>query len=201
MGVDEKLNQLRQRAQRSIDDRGPSAETAELFSILVKANPRDGVAWFNLGDSLQVMGRLREAAEAFLTARELAPKSRRFGMDARLGMVASKNAAPAEAEKWFRLATSVPECPGWVWLLRAANLMRKESMKLARECLNTARLRGDVDLEEVLLNEALIDLSEGDYEAAAQRADAALKIDSGYEPARHLLALLQGAAEAKLERS
>lgn len=189
---------LRERALRSLEDRGPSAETAELFAVLVKVDPRDGMCWFNLGESLREIGRLREAEQAFHTARELAPKSRRHAMNARLAMVAAVNGSPTEAERWFRLATSDQDCPGWVWLLRASNLMRKESMRLARECLETARLRGDVDLEEVLLNEALIDRSEGDYDAAARRVGEALEIDPNYEPARELLAALQGAAEAKL---
>lgn len=188
---------LRERASRAFDDRGPSAETAELFALLVRVDPRDGLAWFNLGDSLRAIGRLREAEDAFLAARELAPKSNRFIVDARLGMVTSMNASPAKAEKWFRLATAHRECPGWVWLLRASNLMRQESLRLARECLKAAKIRGDVDLDEVLLNEALIDRSEGDYESAARRAAEALEIDPGYEPARVLLAALEGAAEAR----
>jgi tetratricopeptide (TPR) repeat protein len=195
--IPEQLQQLRQRAQRSLENSGPSAETAELFEALVRANPDDGMAWFNLGDALRSIGRLKEAEEALLTARELAPKSHRFTVDARLGMVVSKSGSPADAEKWFRLATSDGECPGWVWVLRAANLIRKESTKLARECLKAAKHRDEVDLEEVLLNEALIERCEGNYEAAARCAEDALKIDPNYEPAQELLVSIRGGAEAK----
>jgi tetratricopeptide (TPR) repeat protein len=193
----QQLEQLRQRAQSSLENSGPSAETAELFEVLVRVDPDDGLAWFNLGDALRSIGRLKEADEALLTARELAPKSHRFTVDARLGMVVSKSGSPADAEKWFRLATSDGECPGWVWVLRAANLIRKESTKLARECLKTAKLRDEVDLQEVLLNEALIELCDGNYEAAARCADEALKIDSNYEPAKELLVAVRGAVEAR----
>ncbi len=198
MEFNEKADELRQLAQRSLDERGLSAGTAELYALLVRWDPRDAVAWFNLGDSLRTIGRLVEAEAAFVTARELAPKSKRYLVDSRLAMVATQNGSPAEAEKRFRLATAHRDCPGWVWLLRAANLIRKESLKLARECLKTARLRGDVDLEEVLLNEALVDRCTGDYEAAVRGARAALEIDPGYEPAKVLLESLQGAADAKL---
>jgi tetratricopeptide (TPR) repeat protein len=170
---------------------------AELFEALVRVNPDDGMAWFSLGDALRSIGRLKEAEEALLTARELAPKSHRFTVDARLGMVVAKSGSPADAEKWFRLATSDSECPGWVWVLRAANLIRKESTKLARECLKAAKLRDEVDLEEVLLNEALIERCEGNYEAAARCAEDALKIDPNYEPAQELLVSIRGAVEAK----
>lgn len=193
----EQLERLRQRAQSSLENSGPSAETAELFEVLVRVDPDDGLAWFNLGDALRSVGRLKEAEEALLTARELAPKSHRFTVDARLGMVLSKSGSPADAEKWFRLATSDGECPGWVWVLRAANLVRNESAKLARECLKAAKLRGEVDLQEVLLNEALIERCEGNYEAAAHCAEEALKIDPNYEPAKLLLVSIQRATEAK----
>ena len=160
-------------------------------------HPSDGLAWLNRGDSLRSIGRFREAEAALLTARELAPKRHLFVVDARLGMLFSESGSPAEAEKWFRLSTSSSECPGWVWLLRAVNLLRMESGKLARECLNAARLRGEVDQEEVLLNEALVDRYLGNYEEAARGAEEALKLDPNYQPAKDLLASLRGAAEAK----
>ncbi|HEY6125894.1 MAG TPA: tetratricopeptide repeat protein [Steroidobacteraceae bacterium] len=193
----ERVAQLRERANKSLEAFGPAAETAELFKELVRLEPGDALAWFNWGDSLRSIGRFQDAKEALLTARELMPKSRLFAVDTRLGMVFSECGPPAEAEKWFRLATSNSECHGWVWLLRADNLMRMESFKLARECLKTARVRGNVDLEEVLLNEALIDRCVGDYEDAAHRAKQALEIDPGYDSAKELLASLRGATEAR----
>jgi tetratricopeptide (TPR) repeat protein len=193
----EQVELVRARAETALGDSGSSAETAELYQLLVRIDPRDGMAWFNLGDALRTIGRLQEAEEALVTARELAPKAHRFTVDARLGMLLTKKGSPAEAEKWFRLATSNSECPGWVWVLRAANLRRKESHRLARECLKTARRRGNFDLEEVLLNEALIDCCEGNYGDAADRAAEALKLDPNYLPAKELLASVQGAAEAR----
>jgi tetratricopeptide (TPR) repeat protein len=191
------IESLRARARSSLETRGPCAEAAELYEALVKVDPRDGLAWLNLGDSLRSVGRFREAEEALLTARELAPTANKFTVDARLGMVLSKRGSPLEAEKWFRLATSSSDCPGWVWVLRAANLTRRESSKLARECLRAAKLRGDVDLEEVLLNEALIDRALGNYQDAIRNAQAALDIDPDYSPARELLSSIRGAADAR----
>jgi tetratricopeptide (TPR) repeat protein len=190
--------ELRARAKKSWDDVGGSAETAELFRVLVRVDPGDGFAWFCWGDSLRAIGRFREAEEALLTSRDLAPKSQLFTVDARLGMLLAKSGSPAEAEKWFRLATSSSECPGWAWVLRAVNLIRMESIKLARECLRAAKLRGDVDLEEVMLNEALIDRYLGNYEDATRGAEGALEIDANYQPARDLLDQLRGAAEARV---
>jgi len=195
MSID--VEQLRARAEKSLDDFGPSAETAELFRVLVRTDPDHALTWYNRGDSLRSIGRFREAQEALLAARELMPKSNLFIVDTRLALVFSKSGSPADAEKWFRLATSSTDCPGWVWLLRADNLMRMESSKLARECLNTARLRGEVDLEELLLNEALIDRYLGNYEEAARGAEEALKLDPDYQPAKDFLESLRGAAAAK----
>ena len=54
-----------------------------------------------------------------------------------------------------------------------------------------------MDLDEVLLNEALIDRCERNYAAAASKAEEALKIDSDYQPARDLLTSIRNAADAK----
>lgn len=184
-------------AREAYETSGPSAIVAEYLRIYVTAVTDDALAWFQYGDSLRVIGRLREAEQALLTARDLAPKERRFAVDARLGMVASKRHAPHQAEKWFRLATSDSECPGWVWCLRGVNLLRMESIKLAQDCLKTALHREEVDRDEVLLNLALAARYMGEYEKAAEYAKEALVIDPNYSSAKELLASIQGAKEAQ----
>jgi tetratricopeptide (TPR) repeat protein len=67
---------VRSRAETALGGSGSSAETAELYQLLVRIDPRDGMAWFNLGDALRTIGRLQESEEALLTAREPAPKAR-----------------------------------------------------------------------------------------------------------------------------
>jgi len=72
------VGQLRARAKQSLENFGASAETAELFKALVRIDPGDGLAWFNLGDSFRSACRFREAEEALLTARQLSSKSHDF---------------------------------------------------------------------------------------------------------------------------
>jgi len=188
--------ELRRRAKESLDAFGPGAATLEFLQLLVRLDTHKATDWFNYGDSLRSVGRLVDAERALLTARELAPEKRRSTVDSRLAMVASRKGAPQDAEHWFQLATEDQECPGWVWVLRAINLIDMEAMQLARECLKTARDRGNVDMDEVLLNEALIERHAGNYEVAAAKARRALDIDKNYQPARQLLESIQGATEA-----
>jgi tetratricopeptide (TPR) repeat protein len=190
--------ELRKRAADSLDAFGPSAAALEFFRLLVQIDTHKAITWFNYGDSLRAVGRLIDAERALLTARELAPERRRFAVDARLAMVASQRGAPGDAEHWFQLATEDEECEGWVWVLRAINLINMEAMPLAKECLKTARERGNVDLDEILLNDALIERHAGNYELSATEARKALEIDKGYQPALQLLEAIRGAIEAKI---
>jgi tetratricopeptide (TPR) repeat protein len=190
--------ELRRRAKESLDALGPSAAALEFFRLLVQIDTHEAISWFNYGDSLRSVGRLIDAERALLNARELAPEKRRFTVDSRLATVASRRGAPQDAEHWFQLATGDEECEGWVWVLRAINLINMEAMPLAKECLKTARERGNVDLDEILLNEALIERHAGNYELAATVARKALDIDPNYHPALQLLESIHGAIEAKV---
>jgi tetratricopeptide (TPR) repeat protein len=196
LGPDDEV-ELRRKAKESLDSFGPSAAALEFLRLLVQLDTHKATSWFNYGDSLRSVGRLIDAKRALLTARELAPSKHHFTIDSRLAMVASKMGAPQDAEHWFQLATEDKECPGWVWVLRAVNLIDMEAMLLAKECLKTARERGNVDLDEVFLNEALIERHAGNYELAASDARKALDVDQNYQPARQLLESIRGAIEAK----
>lgn len=184
-------------AQEAYEQSGPSARVAELLRVYVSVVSDNGLAWFQYGDSLRSIGRYREAEQALLTARDLAPKTRRFAVEARLGMWCSKRDSAQQAEKWFRLATADSGCPGWVWCLRGANLLRMESVRLARDCLKAALAREDVDREEALLNLGLAARRMREYDDAARYAKEALEIDSDYLPARELLDSIEGAKQAR----
>lgn len=190
------VENLLRKAQTAYELSGPSAKVAELLRLYVGVVIDNGLAWFQYGDSLRSIGRFRDAEQALLTARDLAPRARRFAVEARLAMLYSKSESPRQAEKWFRLATSDSDCPGWVWCLRGANLIRMESIRLATDCLSTALARGDVDREEVLLNLGLAARCVGEYEKAAVHAKEALELDPNYSPARDLLDSVEGAIEA-----
>lgn len=193
----EDLENLLRLAQEAYEQSGPSARVAELLRTYVDVVPDNGLAWFQFGDSLRSIGRYREAEQALLTARGLAPRTHRFAVEARLGMLCSKRDSPRQAEKWFRIATSDSDCPGWVWCLRGANLLRMESIRLARDCLKAALDREDVDREEGLLNLGLAARTVREYDDAARYAKEALEIDPGYSPAKELLDSLEGAKQAQ----
>jgi tetratricopeptide (TPR) repeat protein len=72
-----------------------------------------------------------------------------------------------------------------------------ESIKLAKQCLNAALSRDQVDREEVFLNLGLAARCEGDYEAATQFANESLSISQDYAPAMELLSSLKGAKQAQ----
>lgn len=191
------VEELLRSARQLYDDLGPSAAVAELLHQHVSVVTENGLAWFQYGDSLRSIGRYREAEQALLKARNLAPKARRFAVEARLGMLSSSRDSPRQAEKWFRLATSDSGCPGWVWCLRGANLLRMESIRLAKDCLNTALARDDVDREEVLLNLGLAARWAGEYDDVARFAKKALQIDPDYRSAKELLTSIDGAIQAQ----
>jgi tetratricopeptide (TPR) repeat protein len=184
-------------AREAYAQSGPTARVAEWLSAYVESFPEDGLAWFQYGDSLRVLGRYHDAERALLRARDMAPEARRFVVDARLGMLFSKSGARAEAEKWFRLATSDGDSAGWMWCLRGANLLHMESIDAAKECLRTALGCKDVDREEVLLNLGLAARAVGEYDEAARLANEALDVDPSYQPARELLDSVQGAEHAR----
>jgi len=188
-------------AQEAYERSGPSARVVELLRVYVRVVSNNGLAWFQYGDSLRSIGRYREAEQALLTARDLAPKTRRFAVEARLGMLCSKRDSPRQAEKWFRLATADSGCPGWVWCLRGANLLRMESVRLARDCLKAALDREDGDREEALLNLGLAARCAREYDDALRYAREALEIDPGYLPAKELLDSIEGAKKAQDDAS
>jgi tetratricopeptide (TPR) repeat protein len=168
----------------------------ELLAALVTREDCSGRTWFDYGDSLLAVGRLIEAEKALSMARNLAPPKQQFNVDARLGMVASRMGSSV-AERCFALAVQSSECPGWVCILRAVNFIKLESIDLSRECLIIAKERGTIDLDEVLVNEALIERHASNYVLAAEYAEAALQIDPESIPAREILASIAGAADAQ----
>lgn len=193
----EDVESLLRLAQEAYEQSESSARVVELLRVYVSVVPENGLAWFQYGDSLRSIGRLREAEQALLTARDLAPPARRFAVEARLAMLFSKRDSPRQAERWFRIATSDSGCPGWVWCLRGSNLLRIESIRLAQDCFKTALARGEVDREEVLLNLGLAARCVGEYDDATRCAKEALEIDPDYLPAKELLDSIKGAKQAQ----
>jgi tetratricopeptide (TPR) repeat protein len=186
--------ELQERIEKALKDEEPCT-AVELLAARVTQEDCSGRTWFDYGDSLFAVGRLIEAQKALLMARNLAPL-KQFNVDARLGMVASSMGS-SDAERCFALAVQSSECPGWVWILRAVNLIKLESIELARECLTIAKERGNIDLDEVLVNEALIERHASNYILATEYAEAALQIDPESIPARQILASIAGAGDAQ----
>jgi tetratricopeptide (TPR) repeat protein len=189
------LERLFERARALMDDPDTDVHIVELLSVYVKFEPHRGAAWFYLGDALRTVGRLQEAEEALLKAADLASGSNRFGAYARIGMLITKRGSPSDAEKWFRVATSEPSCPGWVWCLRGVNLLGSESYRLAKSCLETALISEDSVQEEVFLNLGLLERAQRRYEEARKHANDALAIDPNYVDAKRLLQSLVGIEE------
>src|SRR2546428_5898192 len=69
----------------------------ELLSVYVKFESQNGIAWFHFGDALRNVGRLEEAEEALLKAVDLAPKTNRFAVYARIGMLMAKRGSASDA--------------------------------------------------------------------------------------------------------
>jgi tetratricopeptide (TPR) repeat protein len=187
--------ELQVRIEKALKDDEPCTPV-KLLAAQVTCDDCSGRTWFDYGDSLFAVGRLIEAQKALSMARNLAPPKQQFNVDARLGMVASSMGS-ADAERCFALAVQSSECPGWVWILRAVNLIKLESIELARECLTIAKERGNIDLDEVLVNEAVIERHASNYVLAAEYAEAALQIDPESIPARQILTSIAGAADAQ----
>jgi tetratricopeptide (TPR) repeat protein len=193
------VDDMRRRALEAYDSLGACAQVAQLLWVYVAEVADDAYAWFMYGDSLRAIGRFREAEQALLTTRELAPIEHRSAVEAQLGMLETERGALQRAEEWFQRATADAGCPGWVWVLRGENLLRMESVRLARDCLSTALKLSEVDREEVLLNLALAARYMEEYEKAAALAQEALAIDPDYSSAKELLVSLEGAKEASDE--
>jgi len=190
--VRDRLRGIFERARALSDELDTDAHIVELLSVYVKFDSQNGIAWFHFGDALRSVGRLQEAEEALLKAVDLAPKASRFAVYARIGMVVAKRGSPSDAEKWYRVATSEAGCPGWMWCLRGANLLRTEAYRLAQSCLETALISEDVVKEEVFLNFALLERAQRHYEEARKHLNDALAIDPNYDEAKRVLQSLVG---------
>jgi tetratricopeptide (TPR) repeat protein len=173
-----------------LDHPNSDVHIVELLSVYVKFESQRGLAWFYFGDALRSVGRLREAEEALLKAMDLAPTgSTVYG---HMGMLISKRGSPSDEEKWYRLATSEPGCPGWIWALRGENLLRAENYRLAKSCLETALTSEDVPKEEVFLNLALMERAQRRYDEARKHINDALALDPNYDEANRVLKSLVG---------
>jgi len=181
------LQRIFDRARALSDKPDTDVHIVELLSVYVKFESQNGIAWFHFGDALRNVGRLEEAEEALLKAVDLAPKTSRFAVYARIGMLMAKRGSPSDAEKWYRAATSEAGCPGWMWCLRGANLLRTQAYRLAKSCLETALISEDVVKEEVYLNLALMERAQRHYEEARDHLNDALAIDPNYDDAKRLL--------------
>ncbi len=181
------LQRIFDRARALSDKPDTDVHIVELLSVYVKFESQNGIAWFHFGDALRNVGRLEEAEEALLKAVDLAPKTSRFAVYARIGMLMAKRGSPSDAEKWYRAATSEAGCPGWMWCLRGANLLRTQAYRLAKSCLETALISEDVVKEEVYLNLALMERAQRQYEQARKHLNDALAIDPNYDDAKRLL--------------
>ena len=181
------LQRIFDRARALSDKPDTDVHIVELLGVYVKFESQNGIAWFHFGDALRNVGRLEEAEEALLKAVDLAPKTSRFAVYARIGMLMAKRGSPSDAEKWYRAATSEAGCPGWMWCLRGANLLRTQAYRLAKSCLETALISEDVVKEEVYLNLALMERAQRHYEEARDHLNDALAIDPNYDDAKRLL--------------
>jgi len=124
-GTQRALHDLFERVRALAEAPDTDVQIAELLSVYVRFEPGKGMAWFYLGDALRSIGRYQEGEAALLKAVSLAPDTARFGVYARIGMLAAQRWSAAEAEKWYRLATSEAGFP-------AARLPRGIDVGVAR---------------------------------------------------------------------
>jgi tetratricopeptide (TPR) repeat protein len=185
------LDELLARARALADMPETDVHIVELLSVYVRFDSQNGIAWFHLGDALRNIGRLKEAEDALLKAVSLAPSTSKFAVYARIGMVTAKRSSPSDAEKWYRLATADAGCPGWMWCLRGANLLRTEDYALAKTCLEAALTSDDVVRDEVFLNLALIARAQKHYDEARALLEQALALDANNEDTKAVLASIR----------
>lgn len=194
--VAEALERIFARALLLMSHQNTDVHLVELLSVYVKFKPEHGLAWFYLGDALITVGRLPEAEQALLKAVDLAPQpSSRFIVYASIAKLMTQRGSPAEAEKWFHIATAEVGCPGWVWVLRGVNLLNTEVYRLAKSCFETAMTCEDAPKDEVLLNLALLERAQRHYQEARKYADDACAMDPNYTDAQILFQSLAGIEE------
>lgn len=74
-------------------------------------------------------------------------------------------------------------------------MLRTESYRLAKSCLETALISEDSVKEEVFLNLALMERAQRHYEEARKHLNDALAIDPNFDEAKRVLQSLVGIEE------
>jgi tetratricopeptide (TPR) repeat protein len=161
-----------------------AARVIAFLEYYVKDNPDDyeTVLWY--ADSLRIVGRCREAVELLKPAFERTSGSgNRSAMAARIAM-ALEPTDPQQAEEWFSKSVEVDvDVPGWVWVLRGANLARMERFDAAIESYHMSLHGKDVDADEVYLNMGRAYRAKQDYQSALEylRRSRMLRADEGVD--------------------
>ncbi|WP_455388920.1 tetratricopeptide repeat protein [Petrachloros mirabilis] len=196
----EPLDQLLELAEKESEVDGREIHVVELLRPYLEKRPDHGYAWLLYGDSLRIIGRTTEALAALSRALELAPEGKKYLACNRIAVLHEQLTSQEEAEKWHRKATDSADAaaPGWLWILRGANLARMERFEEALDCYETAATRDEVDVDEAFLNMGKVHRAKGDYARARRCFEKALEIDPDYSQAREALDSLKD-IEATLE--
>ena len=162
-----------------------AAHVIELLQPYLQLRPNHGRAWFLYGECLRIVGRSQEAMEALLKALEWAPEQTKPNVLGRIGFLCRQHRSPAEAEKWFKLATEKSQKPpGWAWILRGANLAIMGEYEKALDCHQEALNFEDIDRDEVFLNMGLVLRAMKRYHEAILAFQEAPKLNPTYQEAQ-----------------
>jgi tetratricopeptide (TPR) repeat protein len=160
---------VRQALRKLMSAPKSAARVIAFLEHYVRSNPDDHetVLWY--ADSLRIVGRCREAVELLKpTFERTTQPGNRSAMAARIAM-ALEPTNPQQAEEWFSKAIEIDaDVPGWISVLRGANLARMERFDAAIESYHLALHGKDVDADEVYLNMGRAYRAKEDYESALE---------------------------------
>lgn len=159
-----------------------AARVVVFLESYVRNNPQDQEAVLWYADSLRIVGRCKHAVEMLAPLfAQATGAGNRSAIAARVAM-ALEATDPVQAEEWFGKSVGVtPDAPGWVWVLRGANLARMERFDAAIESYHMALHAKDVDADEVYLNMGRAYRAKGDYQSALEYLRRSKMVRAGAE--------------------
>jgi tetratricopeptide (TPR) repeat protein len=208
MLINPTLDDLYHRAKEKHRQARFEAHVVELLTPYVAERADHAHAWYLYGDALRVLGRRTEAEQALLKALEGAPHGVVHALYVRLAMLQNSRGRHEVAEGYYRLAVETTGSDlGWLWMLRAGNLMELEkydeaisayltALQLPEEDHDAAKNRGRLGHREAYLNLGCAYRALRNYDLAARAFQSALDLDPTWDKAREALEGLAGIQES-----
>lgn len=170
----------------------------ELAGVYLQHETDDAYMLYIFGDTLRIIMRYGEAANALLKSFELAPNSRRAYPASRLATLHEVLGRFEEAEQQFAIVLMNREWKkfGWLWILRGVNAMNREDLSMSEKCFRTALTLQNVDIDEAWLNLGLLQRAQKKYEESLQSFQKCLEIDPGCTIALKCVASLESIHDA-----